>query len=104
MIDEVLNGLDQAHLFWLVVHHRQQNHAEVFLHLGVLKKLVEHDLWFGAALELDHDAHAVAIALVANVGNIFDRFIVDQFSHALDQVTLVHLIRNFSDDNGVTVL
>ena len=103
VIDEVLNRLDQPHFLGLVVHHRQQDHAEVFLHLRVLEKLVEHDLRFGAALQFDHDAHAVAIALVANVGDVFDGLVVDQLGHALDQVALVHLIRNFGDDDGVAV-
>jgi hypothetical protein len=39
----------------------------------VLVELVQDDLWLGAALEFDHDAHAIAIAFVANVGNVFDR-------------------------------
>ena len=54
------------------LHDRQQDHAEAFLHRGVLEELVEHDLRFGAALEFDHDAHAVAIAFIANVGDVVD--------------------------------
>ncbi len=50
----------------LAVDHGQEDHGEALLHLRVLVELVEDDLRFGAALELDDDAHAVAIALVAN--------------------------------------
>ena len=69
VVDEVLDGLHQAHFLGLAVHHRQQDHAEAFLHLGVLEELVEDELGLAVALELDHDAHAVAIAFVADVGN-----------------------------------
>ena len=44
--------------------------------LGVLVELVEHDLWLRAALELDDDTHAVAIALVANVADFVDDLFV----------------------------
>ena len=70
VIDEVLDGLHQAHFLGLVVHHRQQDHAEAFLHLGVLEELVEHELRLAVALELDDNAHAVAIAFVADIGNV----------------------------------
>ncbi len=50
MIDEMLDGLDQAHFFGLAIHHGQEDHAETFLHRGVLEQLVEHDLGFAAAL------------------------------------------------------
>ena len=103
VIDEVLDGLNQAHFLGLVVHHRQQDHAEAFLHLGVLEELVQDDLGLGAALEFDDDAHAVAIAFVANVGNVFNRLVVDQLRDALDQARLVHLVRNFGDDDGLAV-
>ena len=99
MVDEVLDRLDQPHLLRLSVDHGQQNHAEAFLHRRVLEELVEHDLRFGSALEFDHNAHAVAIAFVANVGNVVNGFFVHQIGNALDQPRLVHLIRNFGDND-----
>ena len=55
--------------------HGQEDHAEGFLHAGVLVELVENDfMLLGAALELDDDAHAVAVGLVADVGDVVDRF------------------------------
>ena len=35
---------------------------------------------FGAALQFDYDAHAVAIAFVADVGDVVDDLVVDQFA------------------------
>ena len=60
VINEVLDGLHQPHFFGLSIHHRQENHAEAFLHLRVLEKLVQDDLRFGAAFQLDHHPHSVA--------------------------------------------
>ena len=104
VLDEVLDGLDQAHFTGLSVHHREQDHGETFLHLRVLEELVENDLRLGAALEFDDDAHAVAIAFVAHVGDVFDVLVVDQLRDPLDQYRLVYLIWDFGDDDGLTIL
>ena len=104
VVDEVPDGLHETQFPGLAVDHGQQDHAEAFLHLGVLVELVEHDLGFGAALELDDDAHAVAIALVANVGDVVDHLVVHQVGDALDEPRLVDLVRNFGDDDGLLVL
>ena len=104
MIDEVLDRLHQAHFLGLAVDHGQEDHAEALLHRGVLEELVEHDLRFGAALEFDDDAHAVAIALVADVADLVDHLVVHQFGDALDEPRLVHLVRNLGDDDRVLLL
>ena len=104
MVDEVFDRLDQPHFLRLAVDHGQQDHAEAFLHRRVLEELVEHDLRFGSALEFDHNAHAVAIAFVANVGDVVDGLLVDQVGDALDQARLVHLIRNLGNDDRLLFL
>ena len=83
--------------------HRQQDHAEAFLHLGVLEELVQHELGLAVALQLDYDAHAVAIAFVADVGDVVDDLVIHQLRDALDQTRLVDLVRNFGDDDGFAV-
>ena len=103
VLDEVFDRLHQAHFLGLVVRHRQQDHAEAFLHLGVLVELVEHELRLAVALQFDHDAHAVAIAFVADVGDGVDDLVVDQLRDALDQARLVDLVRNFGDDDGFAI-
>ncbi len=84
--------------------HREKDHGEALLHLGVLVELVEHDLRLGAALELDDDAHAVAVALVAHVADVVDDLFVDQLGDALDELGLVHLVGNLGDDDGLLFL
>ena len=103
MINKMLNRLDQPNFFGLSIHHSQKDHAETFLHRGVLEQLVQHDLRFGAALEFDHNAHAVAIAFIANVGNIVDDLVVDQLRDAFDQAGFVYLVGNFCDDDRLAV-
>ena len=51
------------------VDQRQHDDAEGGLQLRVLVELVQDDLRLRVALELDDDAHAVAVGLVAQVGD-----------------------------------
>ena len=104
VVNEIFDRLHQPHLFRLAMSHSQENHAEVFLHLGVLKELVENDLRFAPAFQFDYDPHSIAIGFVANVGDVFDGLVVNQLGDALDEVPLIHLIRDFGDDDGLAVL
>ena len=70
----------------------------------MLIELVENDLGFGAALQFNDDAHAVAIALVAHVADFVDDLFVDQFGDALDENVLVDLVGNFADDDRLAAL
>src|SRR5258708_13816593 len=104
VVDEVLDGLDESQFAGLAVDHREQDHGEAFLHGGVFEELVEDDLRLGAALEFDYDADRLfPSAFVAYIGNVLDVFVVDQLSDTLDQLCLVHLVRNFMDDDGLAV-
>ena len=58
----------------------------------MLVQIVEDDFGLLAALQLEHDAHAVAVALVADLGNAFERLFVDQARRVLDQAGFVDLI------------
>jgi len=71
---------------------------------GEAVELVEHHVALGVALELDHHAVAVAVGLVAQVGNAVDFLLVHQFGDALDHRRLVHLIGNLGDDDRFAFL
>ena len=86
MIDKGLDGLIETQLPRLPIEHREEDHGKALLHLRVFVKLVEHNLRLRAALELNHDAHAVAIALVAHVADIVDDLFVDQLGDALNEL------------------
>ncbi len=101
VVDEGVDGLVERELLGLAVVDGQEDHGEALLHLGVLVELVEDDFVLGAALELDDDAHAVAVALVADVGDVVDDFFVDELGDALDEVGLVDLVGDLGDDDGL---
>ncbi len=66
----------------------------------MLEQLVEHHLGDGLALQFDDDAHARAVGLVAQVGDLGDLLLAHQLGDLLDEQRLVHLIRQFGDDDG----
>ena len=53
-----------------------------------------------AALQLDDDAHAVLVGLVAQLRDALDQLAAHQVGDALEQPRLVHLVRQLGDDDG----
>ena len=47
---------------------------------------------------VDHDAHAVAIAFVAEVGDALDLLVAHEIGDLLDEAGFVHLVRKLGDD------
>ncbi len=93
------NGVVEREDLRLAVVDGEEDHGEALLHGGVLEELVEDDLVLGAALELDDDAHAVAVGLVADVGDVVDDLFVGELGDALDEVGLVDLVGDLGDDD-----
>ncbi len=62
---ERIQDLFKVHHLGLVVIERHHVDAERGLHLGVLVEIVQHNLAGLAALDLDNDAHAVFVRLIA---------------------------------------
>ena len=87
----------------LPVDDGQHDDAEVDLQLRVLVQVVENDFGLLAALQFEDDAHAVAVALVADVGDAFELLFVDQSGRVLDQAGLVHLVGKLGDDDRFAV-
>src|SRR5690625_980963 len=73
---------------------------EARLQLGVLVQLVEHQLRMGTTLQFEHDAHALAVGLVAQRTDVLDLLVAHQAGGRLDQRRLVHLVRDLADDDG----
>jgi hypothetical protein len=82
-----------------VGHEREHDHAERRLHRRVLVQLVEHHARDGVALELDHDAHAVAVRLVAQRRDPLDLALAVQLGDLLDEARLVDLVGQLGDDD-----
>lgn len=71
--------------------------AEYALQLGLLVEVVQHHLRHLAATQLDDDAHAVLVGLVAQLGDAFDLLLFDQLGDLFDQARLVQLVRQLGD-------
>ena len=83
-LDEVLDDVEQRQHLRPAAGDRQHDDAERRLQLRVLVEVVEDDLRHLAALQLDDDAHAVAVGLVAQIGDAFDGLLAHQLGDLLD--------------------
>ena len=100
--DEGGDGIAQPHLARLAAIECQHIHAEAGLQLGEAEELVQHHLGGGVTAQLDDDAHAGAVALVAHVADALDLFGADQFGDFLQQDRFVHLVGDFGDDDSLS--
>ncbi len=82
------------------VHQRQEVYGKGNLHLGELEELVEDDLRLGFPLQGDDDAHTAAVRFVAQVGDVAQAVLFDQFGDAFQEAGLVHLVRKFGNDDA----
>jgi hypothetical protein len=87
----------------LSVDDREEDDSERRLERRVFVELVEDDLRDLALLEVEHDAHAVAVALVADGRDALEALLVDELSHVLDEPGLVDLIGNLADDDRLAI-
>ena len=100
VIHVVVDQLAQVQRLRHAVDQRDHVHAERGLQRRVLVDLVEDDLRDRVALELDDQAHAVAVGLVAQVGDLREAAVVVRLLELHDQagavaaaVALVDLVR-----------
>ncbi len=98
-VDVVLERCLEADGARLAVDQGQHVDGEGGLHRCVLVERVEHGAGLAAAAQLDDDAHALAVGLVAQVADAFDLARLDQLGDAGDQRCLVHLERQLGDDD-----
>ncbi len=103
-INECLDDVTQGHGLRTTAIQRQHVTAEAGLQRRVFEQLSQHHIGHGIALQLDHHAHAVAVTLVTQIGNTLDDLLIDHLGNPLNQAGLVHLIRDFGDDDRFTVL
>jgi hypothetical protein len=107
VLDVVVDDLAQGQRPRDAVDQRDGVDAERRLHRRVLEELVEDDLADDAALHLDHQAHAVAVGLVADVGDLGDLLLVDELDDLGDQPVVAALLdheRQLGDDQRLLAL
>ena len=103
VVDEVPQQILERQDARLVVDDREEDDAEGRLHRRQRVELVQDDLGVLAALQLHHHPDAVAVRLVAQVGDAFDLLLVDELGDALDQLGLVDLVGDLRDDDRFLV-
>ena len=102
VVDVVLQHLGKREAFGHAVHERQVVGAEGGLQARVLVQVVEDDLRDNALLELDDQAQALLVGLVAHVGDALDALLVYQLGDLLLQGALVDHVGNLGKDQAVT--
>ena len=66
----------------------------------MLVQLIEHNVRIYILSQLNHDAHAVTVRLIPQVGNSLNLLFPCQVSYLLDQARLVYLIRQLRYHNA----
>src|SRR5262245_42216383 len=98
-LDEAVDELEQREHLRTAADDGQHDDAEAALQLRVLVQVVEDDVADLATLEIDDDSHPIAIGLVADVGNAFDRLVAHLIGDLLDQSPFIDLVGNGGDDD-----
>ncbi len=102
-LQEQVEQLAQPHLLRLAAVQRQHVDPERGLQRGKAVELVQGHVARRVPLQLDHHAHAVAVALVAQVADAFDLLLAHQLGDLLHHGGLVHLEGDLGDDDGFAI-
>ena len=70
----------------------------------MLIKVIKHNLGLLTTFQLDDDAHAVAVAVVEDVGDALDTLFIDHRGDLLEQFRFVDLVRNLGDHDLLAIL
>ena len=100
---EGLEQLLQRQQLRLAVDEADHVDAEDALQRRLLEEVVQHDVRELAALELDDDAHAVLVGLVAQLADAFELLLAHELGDALDEPRLVNLVRQLRDDDRFAI-
>ena len=104
LVQDVPQGEDPGLELAVDLHQGQHVDGEGGLELGLGEEAVEHHLGVGVPLELDDDAHAVAVGLVPDVGDALQPLVLHLVGHVLDEHALVDLVGDLGDDDAGAVL
>ncbi len=95
-IDERRQDVLKIHLLRPPIVQGQHIDGKIRLQRRMRKKLVQNHFRHRVALQFNHNAHAVPVGFVAQLGYAFDDFFMHAFRNALNKRFLIQLIRNFS--------
>ena len=95
IVDEVLEREQTG----FAVYQRDVVDREAGLYRSVLVQVAEHHVAGGTYLELDYNAHTLAVALVVDVCDALYLLVLYQLRDFLYHLALVHLVGNLADDD-----
>ncbi len=87
----------------LTVYQRDHVDTENILQLGMLIKIVQDHLGHFTAAQLDDHAHTILVRFIAQFTDALETFFFHQGGDLLQQVGLVNLVRQFSDDDAQAI-
>src|SRR6185312_13808195 len=99
MLDEVRERVLDREDLRLPVDDGEHGHAERRLQLGHLVQVVQDDRGHRVLAQLEDDAHAVSVRLVADVADALELLVLDELGHLLDEARLDHHVRDLGDDD-----
>ena len=102
--DEARQDVLEAQQLRAAAVQRHHVDAEARLQRREAVELVQHHVGDRVALQLDDDAHAVAVGFVADVGDALDPLVAHQLGDLLLHRRLVHLVGNLGDDDRLALL
>ena len=100
-LEILLQHLLQGHYLGHAVFQRQHNDADGILQLSKAVQLVQHHLRVGTHLQVNDDAHALAVAFIIDVADAVDTLILYQLGNALDQTGLIHHVGDLPHDDAL---
>ena len=104
MVDEELQRLLEAQYDGPAIDDRQHDDAERLLQRRVLVEVVQHGEHLRLALQLDDDAHALPVGLVAQVGDTFESALGYELGDLRHERRLVDRVRKLVDDDPLAAV
>ena len=101
MGDEIADEVLQGEQLRTPLNQGDAVHAETRLHRCHLEELVQNDTGVSIALQVNHDTHAFAVALVVDVADAVYLLLAHQLCNVFNQLLLVDAVRNLTDNNLV---
>ena len=83
-----------------IIDQGQIDNTEGVHHLGVLVKIIEHDIGIDVPAQLDADALAFTVRLIPQVCDAVQPLLFNQISDLLDQSCLINHVRQLCDNNA----
>ena len=103
VLDEHEDGAAEIEHLGAPLDDREVDDAERRLHVRQAVQVVLYELREDVLLELDDEPHAVAVALVADLGDAVDALVAHQLRDLGVQARLVDLVRDLGDDDLLAV-